>query len=331
MKFTILTDIGLKLDMPEWKEILSKFDVSVYHDTTPDLVVERSCGSEILLTNKVVLNADVLAQLPEVKYIIIASTGTNVVDLNYCHEHGIWASNVPAYSTNSVAQLVFSHLLNIYTHADHYAVKNRVGAWSQTTDFCYTDSPLYELYGKTLGIVGLGAIGQRVAKIALGIGMNVVALSSKKDVPASLAAMAAIEEDDSAANIRLTDSADDFYASADVITFHCPLTASNTGMINAETIAKMKDGVVLINTARGGMINEEDLRAALDSGKVSAFATDVLSTEPAPKDNVLFSHPNVYITPHVGWMTEEALVRLNKTIIRNIHNYLEKKEPINKV
>lgn len=331
MKFTILTDIGLKLDMPEWKEILSKFDVDIYHDTTPDLVLERSRGSEILLTNKVVLNADTLAQLPEVKYIIMASTGTNVVDLNYCHEHGIWASNVPAYSTNSVAQLVFSHLLNIYTHADHYAEKNRDGAWSQTTDFCYTDSPLYELYGKTLGIVGLGAIGQRVAKIALGIGMNVVALSGKKEVPASLAAMAATEEDECAANICVTDSADDFYASADVITFHCPLTANNAEMVNADTIAKMKDGVVIINTARGGLINEADLRAALDSGKVAAFAADVLATEPAQKDNLLCSHPNVYITPHVGWMTEEALVRLNKTIIRNIHNYLETKEPIDKV
>ncbi len=329
MKFTILTDIGLKLDMPEWKEILSKFDVDTYHDTTPDHVVERSRGSEILLTNKVVLNADVLSQLPEVKYIIMASTGTNVVDLNYCHEHGIWASNVPAYSTNSVAQLVFSHLLNIFTHADHYAEKNRAGAWSQTTDFCYTDSPLFELADKTLGVVGLGAIGQRVAKIALGIGMNVVALSSQKEVPASLAAISAA--DDEGTSIRLTASADDFYASADVITFHCPLTAENAGMVNSGTIAKMKDGVVLINTARGGLINEKDLRKALDTGKVSAFAADVLATEPAPKDNVLFSHPNVYITPHVGWMTEEALVRLNKTIIRNIHNYLDTKEPIDKV
>ena len=329
MKFTILTDIGLKLDLPEWKEILSKFDVDIYHDTTPDLVVERSRGSEILLTNKVVLNADVLSQLPEVKYIIMASTGTNVVDLNYCHEHGIWASNVPAYSTNSVAQLVFSHLLNIYTHADYYAEKNRAGAWSQTTDFCYTDGPLFELADKTLGVVGLGAIGQRVAKIALGIGMNVVALSSQKEVPASLAAISAADDEDT--SIRLTASADDFYASADVITFHCPLTAENAGMVNSETIAKMKDGVVLINTARGGLINEKDLRKALDTGKVSAFAADVLATEPAPKDNVLFSHPNVYITPHVGWMTEEALVRLNKTIIRNIHNYLDTKEPIDKV
>lgn len=316
MKFTILTDIGLKLDMPEWKEILSKFDVNIYHDTTPDLIVERSRGSEILLTNKVVLNADVLSQLPEVKYIIMASTGTNVVDLNYCHEHGIWASNVPAYSTNSVAQLVFSHLLNIFTHADHYAEKNRAGAWSQTTDFCYTDSPLFELADKTLGVVGLGAIGQCVAKIALGFGMNVVALSSKKSVELP---------------VRIAKDKADLYSSCDVISLHCPLTSDNNEMINAEAIELMKDGVVIINTARGGLVNEADLRKALDTGKVSAFAADVLATEPAPKDNVLFSHPNVYITPHVGWMTEEALVRLNKTIIRNIHNYLDTKEPIDKV
>lgn len=328
MKLTILTDIGLKLDMPEWQKMLSNFDVSAYHDTTPDLVVERSRGSEILLTNKVVITPEHLAQLPEVKYIIMASTGTNVVDLNYCHEHGIWCSNVPAYSTNSVAQLVFSHLLNIYTHADHYARKNRVGAWSETTDFCYTDSPLYELAGKTLGIVGLGAIGLRVAKIALAFGMNVVALSSKASVPEALTTIADAEETEGMSNIRVTDSEDEFYASCDVISLHCPLAATNAGMINAGSIAKMKDGVIIINTARGGLINEADLRVALDSGKVAAFAADVLSVEPAPKENVLLSHPNVYVTPHVAWMTEEALVRLNKTIIRNVNNYINEGKPI---
>ncbi len=316
MKLTILTDIGLKLDMPEWKDALSNLDVDIYHDTTPDLVVERSRGSEILLTNKVVITPEHLSQLPEVKYIIMASTGTNVVDLNYCHEHGIWASNVPAYSTNSVAQLVFSHLLNIYTRADHYARKNRAGAWSETTDFCYTDGPLYELADKTLGIVGLGAIGQRVAKIALGFGMNVVALTSKQteDLP-----------------IRIARDKADFYSSCDVISLHCPLTSDNSGMINEEAIQQMKDGVVIINTARGGLVNEADLRQALDSGKVSAFAADVLSKEPATKDNLLVSHPNVYITPHIAWMTEDALIRLNMTIIRNIRNYLESQEPIDKV
>lgn len=331
MKLTILTDIGLKLDMQEWKETLPQFEVEVFHDTTPDLVVERSRGSEILLTNKVVLNAEILAQLPEVKYIIVASTGTNVVDLDYCHEHGIWVNNVPAYSTNSVAQLVFSHLLNIFTRVDHYAEKNRAGAWSQTTDFCYTDAPFFELTGKTLGIVGLGAIGQRVAKIALAFGMNVVALSSKNTLPASLLAIAEAEETEGISNIRIADSEDDFYASCDAITLHCPLTAANAGMINAETIAKMKDGVVIVNTARGGIINEADMCAALDSGKVAAFAADVLSTEPAPKDNVLCSLQNVYITPHVGWMTEEALKRLNLTIIRNINNYIKEGKPIDLV
>lgn len=327
MKLTILTDIGLKLDLPEWQELLSQHDVTVYHDTTPDLVVERSRGAEILLTNKVVLNAEHLKQLPEVKYIIMASTGTNVVDLIYCHANNIWCSNVPAYSTNSVAQLVFSHLLNIYTHADHYAVKNRAGAWSSITDFCYTDSPLYELADKTLGVVGLGAIGQRVALIALAFGMNVVALSSKKTLPASLASFAN-DGDASAPSIRITNDEDDFYASSDVVTLHCPLAANNSEMINAGTIAKMKDGVIIINTARGGLVSEADLRAALDSGKVAAFAADVLATEPARKDNPLLSHQNVYLTPHTGWMTEEALVRLNQTIIRNIKNYLSEGKPI---
>lgn len=327
MKLTILTDIGLKLGLPAWQRLLSDLNATVYHDTTPDLVVERSIGSEILLTNKVVITPEHLEQLPDVKYIVMASTGTNVVDLNYCHEHAIWCSNVPAYSTNSVAQLVFSHLLNIYTHADYYAVKNRQGAWAETTDFCYANTPLYELMGKTLGIVGLGAIGQQVAKIALGFGMNVIALSSKKELPASLIAFANADKKEGIANIRVTTDDIDFYASSDVITLHCPLAESNTQMINSEAIAKMKDGVIIINTARGGLVNETDLREALDSGKVSAFAADVLSKEPAPLDNLLISHPHAYITPHQAWMTEEALLRLNRTIIRNIQNYLSCGKP----
>ncbi|MCQ2244792.1 MAG: NAD(P)-binding domain-containing protein [Bacteroidaceae bacterium] len=327
MKLTILTDIGLKLDLPEWKEILSEFDVDIYHDTTPDLVVERSEGAEILLTNKVVITPEHLKQLPEVKYIIMASTGTNVVDLNYCHANNIWCSNVPAYSTNSVAQLVFSHILNIYTRAEHYSQKNRKGAWSSTTDFCYADSPIYELTDKTIGIVGLGAIGQRVAKIAMAFGMNVVALSSKATLPDSLLAVA----DNTAGSIRVAKDKDDFYSSCDIITLHCPLSENNAKMINAASIEKMKEGVIIVNTARGGLIDEADMRKALDSGKVGAFAADVISVEPAQKDNPIMDHPNAFITPHNAWMSEEALYRLNITIINNIKTYLKTGEPINKV
>lgn len=327
MKLTILTDIGLKLNLPEWKEILSLFDVDIYHDTTPDLVVERAKGSEILLTNKVVITPEHLKQLPEAKYIIMASTGTNVVDLDFCHKNGIWCSNVPAYSTNSVAQLVFSHILNIYTRANHYAEKNRKGAWSSTTDFCYTDSPIYELTDKTLGIAGIGAIGQRVAKIAMAFGMNVVALTSKSALPDSLTVVA----ENTAGTIRIAKDKDDFFSSCDIITLHCPLTVDNAKMINAESIGMMKDGVIIVNTARGGLIDETDMRKALDSGKVGAFAADVISAEPAAKDNPIIDHPNSFITPHNAWMSEEALYRLNMTIIRNIKNYIKAGEPVDKV
>ena len=327
MKLTILTDIGLKLDMPEWQAIMQQHDVTVYHDTTSDLVVPRSKGADVLLTNKVVITPEHLSQLPEVKYIIMASTGTNVVDLAYCHEHGIYCSNVPAYSTNSVAQLVFSHLLNIFTHADHYAVKNRGGAWSNTTDFCYTDSPLGELAGKTLGIVGLGAIGRQVAKVAVAFGMRVVALSSKKTIGDDMEAIVSNTQGD----MRIAKDEDDFYSSCDVISLHCPLSANNSQMINGNSIGKMRDGVVIINTARGGLIDEADMRKALDSGKVAAFAADVLSQEPAREDNPLVGHPSVYLTPHNAWMTEEALSRLNGTIVRNIHNYLDEGKPIDMV
>jgi len=324
MKLTILTDIGLKLDLPIWQEVLQSHDVTIYHDTTPDLVVERSRGSEVLLTNKVILTAEHLKQLPEVKYIIMASTGTNVVDLDYCHANNIYCSNVPAYSTNSVAQLVFSHLLNIYTQADHYAVKNRSGAWCNTTDFCYTDSPLRELTAKTLGVVGLGAIGSQVAKIALAFGMRVVALSSQKNLGDDMVAIIQNTQGD----MRIAKDEDDFYSSCDVITLHCPLVSSNALMINKDSIAKMRDGVIVINTARGGLVNETDMRNALEEGKVAAFAADVISAEPAKKDNPLIGHPSVYLTPHLGWMTEEALLRLNQTIIRNIDNYLSEGQPI---
>ncbi|MCF0244133.1 MAG: D-2-hydroxyacid dehydrogenase [Bacteroidaceae bacterium] len=316
MKLVMLTDIGVKADMKEWNDIRSCVDVIVYHDSTPDLVVERAKGAEILLTNKVVITPEHLEQLPDVKYIIMASTGTNVVDLDYCHKRGIWCSNVPAYSTNSVAQLVFSHLLNIYTQAGHYAEKNRNGAWSSTTDFCYADAPLYELAGKTLGIVGLGAIGQRVAQIALAFGMNVMAKTSKTDLPQG---------------ITKADSLDDLYANADIITLHCPLAADNTKMINATSIAKMKEGVIIVNTARGGLVDETALRSALDFGKVAAFAADVISAEPARKDNPVVSHPHAYITPHNAWMTEEALRRLNLTMIKNIKAYLKEGKPVDVV
>ena len=324
MKLTMLTDIGIKADMEEWNDIRNVLDVVVYHDSTPDLVVQRAKGAEILLTNKVVITAEHLQQLPDVKYIIMTSTVTYVLDLDYCHKHDIWCSNVPAYSTNSVAQLVFSHLLNIYTQADHYAEKNRSGAWSSTTDFCYTDAPLFELANKTLGIVGLGAIGRRVAKIAMAFGMNVVALSSAKSIYDDLK----IAESCTDGSIRLAKNAEDFYANCDIISLHCPLAENNVKMINAASIAQMKDGVIIVNTARGGLVDEADLRAALDSGKVAAFAADVLSVEPAKKDNPLLSHPKVFITPHNAWMTEEALKRLNLTIIRNIKNYLSEGKPV---
>ena len=294
-----------------WKEVEMLGEVIVYDRTRPDDTVERCRGAVAVLTNKVVLSADVIAQLPELKYIGVLATGYNVVDLKAARQHGIVVTNIPAYSTMSVAQMVFAHILNVTMHVDHYAVENRNGRWSRSEDFCWMDTPLVELSGKILGIVGLGNIGSAVARIANAFGMEVMAVTSK--------------EQPLLPNYIKKVTKDELFHTSDFISLHCPLTESTRGLICRESIAKMKPGGVIINTGRGSLVNEQDMAEALQQGRVGAFCADVLAQEPPAANHPLSGSPHAYITPHIAWASREARMRLIHIAAANLEAFLNGK------
>lgn len=292
-----------------WKELEDLGDVTVYDRTKPEETVARAAQAEIVLTNKVVIGRREIEQLPNLRYIGVLATGYNVVDIEAAHERGIVVTNVPAYSTESVAQMVFAHLLTVTNRTEHYALQNRDGRWSNNPDFCYWDTTLTELSGKTIGIVGLGNIGQRVAQIALAFGMKVKALTSK----AADALPSGIEKAD------ITE----LLSTSDVISLHCPLTDNTRQMINAKTIGLMKPTAILINTGRGPLVNDHDLAEALKDKRIYAYCADVMTAEPPTADNPLLKQPNVYITPHIAWATIEARSRLLQTAINNVRAFID--------
>ncbi|MDE6001966.1 MAG: D-2-hydroxyacid dehydrogenase, partial [Prevotella sp.] len=249
-----------------WKGLESMGDVSVYDRTKPEETVARAAGADIILTNKVVIGRREIEQLPQLQYIGVLATGYNVVDITAAHEHGIVVTNVPAYSTESVAQMVFAHLLTVTNRTEHYAAQNREGRWSQKPDFCYWDTPLMELSGKTFGIVGLGNIGSRVAQIALAFGMKVKALTSKA-------------ADALPSNIQKADL-HELLSCSDVLSLHCPLTDETHHLINTNTLNMMKPTAILINTGRGPLVNDADVAEALDSNRLRAYCADVMTEEP---------------------------------------------------
>ena len=262
------------------------------------------------------LDGETLRALPKLKYVGVLATGYNVVDTATARQLGIVVTNIPAYSTMSVAQMVFAHLLNVTDRVEHYAEENRHGRWSRNPDFCYWDTPVTELAGKTFGIVGLGHIGQAVAKIALAFGMKVIAFTSKD--PEHLP--------DGVSKAGL----DTLFAESDVVSLHCPLTPSTEKLINRETISKMKQGAILINTGRGPLIDEQAVADALRGGKLGAFCADVLSSEPPAADNPLLSAPNSFITPHIAWASKEARERLMQIAVANLKAFIEG-HPVNDV
>jgi glycerate dehydrogenase len=294
-----------------WKEVEMLGEVIVYDRTHPDDTVERCRGAVAVLTNKVVLSADVIAQLPELKYIGVLATGYNVVDLEAARQQGIVVTNIPAYSTMSVAQMVFAHILNVTMHVDHYAVENRNGRWSRSEDFCWMDTPVVELSGKILGIVGLGNIGSSVARIANAFGMEVMAVTSK--------------EQPLLPNYIKKVTEDELFHTSDFISLHCPLTESTRGLICRESISKMKPGVVIINTGRGPLVNEQDMAEALQQGRVGAFCADVLAQEPPAANHPLSGSPRAYITPHIAWASREARMRLIHIAAANLEAFLNGK------
>lgn len=299
-----------------WKQIQQFGELIVYERTASEEIIDHVGDAEIVLTNKTVFDEDTIAKLKNVKYIGVLATGYNVVDLKAASKRGIVVTNIPAYSTDSVAQMTFAHILNVTNHVDHYARASRDGEWSRCPDFCYWDKPLVELAGKTIGIIGLGNIGMKVANIALNFDMNVIAYTSKepKEIPNGINKA----------------SIDNILSDSDIISLHCPLTKQTRELINKDSIAKMKRSVIVVNTGRGPLVNEKDVANALHNGLIGAYCADVMCSEPPSADNPLFVEQNAYITPHVAWASKEARIRLMDIAEKNIHSFLSGK-PINVV
>ena len=316
MKIVILDAYTVDQGELSWDGLRDLAEVEAYERTSPEDVVARCKGAEMVLTNKVVLDAPVLNMLPRLQYVGVLATGYNVVDLEVASRQNIVVTNIPAYSTESVAQMVFCHLLNIVGRTDHYARQNRKGRWTAAPDFCYLDHHFVELYGKRMGIVGLGNIGMAVARIASAFGMQVTAYTSK-------------EEEGLPYGIRKVDM-DTLFAQSDVVSLHCPLTVETHFLVDAERLASMKPGAILINTGRGPLVDDEAVAQALATGRLAAYAADVLTTEPAPAGHPLLSAPNCYLTPHIAWATQEARQRLINICTENVRAYLEG-EPVNQV
>ena len=311
MKIVILDGYTANPGDLSWTALEEMGTLTVYERTKPEETVDRAKGAEVVLTNKVLLKRQEIEQLPKLRYIGVLATGYNVVDLEAAREHGIIVTNVPAYSTLSVAQMVFSHLLTVTNHTEHYACQNREGKWTASPDFSYMDMPLTELAGKTFGIVGLGNIGQRVAMIAAAFDMSVVAYTSKSA--------------DMLPSYIQKRTLDEVLAESDVLSLHCPLTPDTQHLINRQTLQKMKPSAILINTGRGPLINDQDVADALNDNRLQAFCADVLTEEPPKADNPLLRCENAYITPHIAWASSEARVRLLDVAINNVRAFIEGK------
>ena len=291
-----------------WQGLEEIGEVTVYDRTKADETVARAADADIVLTNKVIISREIIAQLPRLKYIGVLATGYNVVDIEAAHERGITVTNVPAYSTESVAQMVFAHLLTVTNRTEHYAIENRNGRWTKNPDFCYWDFPHMELAGKTFGIVGLGNIGRRVAEIATAFGMHVKALTSKS-------------ADALPANIEKA-TLESILSTSDVLSLHCPLTDKTRHLINRETLQQMKPTAILINTGRGPLVDDQAVTDALSGGRLAAFCADVLTEEPPKADNPLLKQPNAYMTPHIAWASKEARVRLVQVATDNVRAFI---------
>lgn len=316
MKIVVLDGYGVNPGDLSWETLEALGDVEVYPRTAPEDVIDRCFNAEIILTNKVVINKQILVSLPRLKYIGVLATGYNVVDVDTASDLDIIVTNIPAYSTDSVVQMTFAHILTMTNRVEHYTQQNRNGRWSNNPDFVYWDTPLIELAGKTMGIVGLGNIGMKVAQLARCFGMEVYAFTSK--------ASSLLPE-----GIQKT-TFDGLLSVSDILSLHCPLNRSTREMINASSLAKMKEGALLINTGRGPLVNEADVAEALRSGHLGGYGADVMCQEPPAEDNPLFSAPNAYITPHIAWATFEARKRLIAIAVGNVKAFIDG-NPVNVV
>lgn len=282
--------------------------LTVYDRTAPEQLIERAADADAILTNKVVLGEQEFAQLPRLRYIGVQATGYNVVDVEAARRHGITVTNIPAYSTDSVAQMAMAHLLNITQGVGYYARENRAGRWSNNPDFCYWDNPLIELASKQMGIVGFGRTGSAVARLAQAFGMKVATYTSKtqEELPEGVKKLP-LEE---------------LFASSDVVSLHCPLTPTTECLVNADRLALMKPTAILINTARGPIVDEQALADSLNSGALYAAGIDVLCEEPPRQGSPLLAARNCFVTPHIAWATLEARTRLLQICQDNLRAFI---------
>lgn len=309
MKITVLDGYTLNPGDLDWKNMEALGELTVYDRTPSHLTVERAQDSEIVITNKTVIDADIMKQLPRLKYIGVLATGYNVVDTVAATHRGITVTNIPAYSTMSVAQMAISLLLAIVQRVEHYAEENRNGKWSRCEDFCYTDFPLTELAGKQFGVIGFGNTGSATAHVAAALGMKIAVVTSKPQ--------------DSLPEGYIKMDLDELLSSSDVVSLHCPLAPDTYHLMNASRLSKMKPSAILINTGRGPLLDEKAVADALESGQIHAAGMDVLGNEPPAPDNPLLTAPRCFITPHIAWATFEARQRLMDIAVRNIEAFLQ--------
>jgi len=302
MKIVVLDGYAANPGDIGWEDLKALGEVTVYDRTEKDKIIERLTDADAVLLNKCPITKETVEALPKLKYIGVLATGYNIVDTQAAKEAGITVTNIPAYSTHSVAQHVFALILEIASHAGEHSRSCLSGKWSASRDFCFWEYPLTEIYGKTIGIIGYGAIGKAVGKIAEAFGMIVLTYSPSKN-----------------GRERLSE----IYASSDIISLNCPLKADNKEMINKDTLSQMKKGAWLINTARGGLVNDRDIKDALENGQLGHYAADVVTVEPIEKDNPLLTAPNVILTPHIAWAPYEARVRLMNIAVQNLRSYIE--------
>lgn len=305
MKIVILDGYAANPGDLSWDEFARLGELEVFDRTSREQMVERLRGAAIAITNKAVISRDMILALPDLQYIGVTATGYNIVDVAAARERGIVVSNVPEYSTQEVAQAALALLLELTNRTGHHAETVRAGKWSRSADFCYWDFPLVSLAGLTLGIIGYGRTGRAVGRVGQALGMKVLALRRVSSPKMG---------DDGTQFVEL----DTLLRESDVVTLHCPLTSENQRMVNASFLGKMKPTAYLINTARGGLVDESALAEALNQGRLAGAGLDVLSMEPPPPDNPLLTAKNCIITPHIAWATKSARVRLLKITAENI-------------
>jgi glycerate dehydrogenase len=312
MNIVVLDGYTLNPGDLSWEELKRIGDVTIYDRTPKELILKRAHDANILFTNKTPLTSEIIAKLPNLKYIGVLATGYNVVDIKAATQHNIVVTNIPSYGTYSVAQMVFALLLELCQHVQTHSNAVKCGVWTKSPDFCFWNYPLVELAGKTIGILGFGRIGKQVAKIAAALGMNIIAADIyKNDVP-------------DLENFKWVEIPE-LIKESDVISLHCPLFPETKGIINHTNLKHMKSSAFLINTARGGLIIEKDLAEALNNENIAGAALDVLTVEPPDGNNPLFTAKNCIITPHISWATLEARTRLMETAIQNLKSFLNGK------